>query len=123
MVNRGNAGALACSRQSPAPGSGSNSLSLSGLPSHSLASGGGSFLTVMFGQVLAYWALSSSHFSRPGSVSGLMASTGHSGSQTPQSMHSSGWMTSMLAPSSQQPTGQTATQSVYLHLMQFSVTT
>ena len=34
--------------------------------------------------------LISSHFSNPGSVSGLMASTGHSGSQTPQSMHSSG---------------------------------
>ncbi len=29
----------------------------------------------------------------------LIASTGHSGSQTPQSMHSSGWMTSMFSPS------------------------
>ena len=34
-----------------------------------------------------------------GSLSALMASTGHSGSQTPQSMHSSGWMTSMFSPS------------------------
>jgi hypothetical protein len=42
--------------------------------------------------------LSSSHLSRPGSVSGLIASTGHSGTQTPQSMHSSGWMTSMFSP-------------------------
>ncbi|MGC2131634.1 MAG: hypothetical protein WA661_00090, partial [Xanthobacteraceae bacterium] len=25
--------------------------------------------------------------------------TGHSGTQTPQSMHSSGWMTSMFSPS------------------------
>ena len=32
-------------------------------------------------------------------LSGLIASTGHSGSQTPQSMHSSGWMTSMFSPS------------------------
>ena len=38
----------------------------------------------------AYSALIPSHFSRPGSVSGLIASAGHSGSQTPQSMHSSG---------------------------------
>ena len=40
-----------------------------------------------------------SHFSSPGSVSGLIASTGHSGTQTPQSMHSSRWMTSMFSPS------------------------
>ena len=32
-------------------------------------------------------------------VSGLIASTGHSGTHTPQSMHSSGWMTSMFSPS------------------------
>jgi hypothetical protein len=49
-------------------------------------------LTVIFGQAFAYSAFSDSHFSTPGSVSGLIASTGHSGSQTPQSMHSSGWM-------------------------------
>jgi hypothetical protein len=35
----------------------------------------------------------------PGSVSGLIASIGHSGSHTPQSMHSSGWITSMFSPS------------------------
>ena len=68
-------------------------------PSHSLASAGGSFLAVIFGHDLAYSALTVSHFSTPGSVSGLIASTGHSGSQTPQSMHSSGWMTSMFSPS------------------------
>jgi hypothetical protein len=33
------------------------------------------------------------------SVSALIASYGHSGSQTPQSMHSSGWITSMFSPS------------------------
>lgn len=40
-----------------------------------------------------------------------------------QSMHSSGSMTSILGPSRKQSTGQTSTQSVYLHRMQFSVTT
>src|SRR5215207_2969572 len=79
--------------QSPWPGLGEKYFSLSGLPSNSLASSGGSRLTVMLGQVLAYSALRPSHFSSPGSVSGLMASTGHSGSHTPQSIHSSGWMT------------------------------
>src|SRR5215471_1701616 len=86
-------------RQSPAPGFGEKYWSLSGFPSHSLESGGGAFLTVMFGQILAYSAFSDSHFSSPGSLSALMASTGHSGSHTPQSMHSSGWMTSMFSPS------------------------
>jgi len=42
---------------------------------------------------------------------------------TAQSMHSSGSMTSMFGPSRKQSTGQTSTQSVYLHLMQDSVTT
>src|SRR6266446_9559860 len=60
---------------------------------------GGAFLTVIFGQIFAYSAFSDSHFSSPGSVSALMASTGHSGSQTPQSMHSSGWITSIFSPS------------------------
>src|SRR5215510_9038776 len=86
-------------RQSPTPGFGEKYWSLSGFPSHSLESGGGAFLSVIFGQILAYSAFSDSHFSSPGSLSALMASTGHSGSQTPQSMHSSGWMTSMFSPS------------------------
>jgi hypothetical protein len=43
--------------------------------------------------------------------------------QTAQSMHSSGSITSMFGPSWKQSTGQTSTQSVYLHLMQLSVTT
>src|SRR5262249_34451226 len=86
-------------RQSPAPGFGEKYWSLSGFPYHSFESGGGGFLCLKFGQILAYSAFSYSHFSSPGSLSALMASTGHSGSQTPQSMHSSGWMTSMFSPS------------------------
>src|SRR5262249_22562051 len=85
--------------QSPEPGFFEKYWSLSALPSHSFQSGGGAFLTFIFGQIFAYSALSDSHFSSPGSLSALMASTGHSGSHTPQSMHSSGWMTSMFSPS------------------------
>src|SRR5471030_1032666 len=86
--------------QSPAPGSGEKYFSnLPSMPSKSLASAGASFFWVIFGQLLAYSVLTSSHFSNPGSVSGLIASAGHSGSHTPQSMHSSGWITSMLSPS------------------------
>src|SRR4051794_2454479 len=86
--------------QSPVPGAGEKYFSnLPSMPSKSLASVGASFFWVMLGQLLAYSVFTSSHFSRPGSVSGLMASAGHSGSHTPQSMHSSGWMTSMLSPS------------------------
>ena len=40
-------------------------------------------MIVIFGQIFAYSAFSDSHFSSPGSVSGLIASTGHSGSHTP----------------------------------------
>src|SRR5262249_44817841 len=109
--------------QSPVPGFEEKYCSFPDTPSHCLASAGGSFFTVMLGQVLAYSALIPSHFSRPGSVSGLIASTGHSGSQTPQSMHSSGWMTSMFSSSYKQSTGQTSTQSISLHLIQDSLTT
>src|SRR5215469_14678789 len=48
---------------------------------------------------------------------------GHSGSQSVQSMHSSGSIARKLGPSWNASTGQTSTQSVYLHLMQLSVTT
>src|ERR1700744_3389210 len=86
--------------QSPVPGSGEKYFSnLPSTPSNSLASAGESFFWVIFGQALANSELTSSHFSRAGSVSGLIASAGHSGSHTPQSMHSSGWMTSMFSPS------------------------
>src|ERR1700735_4115185 len=52
-----------------------------------------------------------------------MASTGHSGSHNVQSMHSSRSITRKFGPSWKQSTGQTSTQSMYLHLMQLSVTT
>src|SRR5258707_11233932 len=55
-------------RQSPAPGFGEKYWSLPGFPSHSLESGGGAFLTVIFGQIFAYSAFSDSHFSSPGSL-------------------------------------------------------
>ena len=46
------------------------------------------------------------------SASKKMASTGHSGTQTPQSMQSSGLMTSMFRPARKASVGQTSTQSV-----------
>jgi hypothetical protein len=52
-------------------------------PSTFLASAGGSVFSVMFGHDFEYSAFSSCYFSRPGSVSGLIASAGHSGSHTP----------------------------------------
>src|SRR3954462_14470532 len=57
-----------------------------------------------------------SHFSGTAS-SGVIASTGHSGSHAPQSMHSSGSMTSMRAPSWMQSTGQTSMQDLSLTSM------
>src|SRR6185437_16170874 len=81
-------------------GLGLNSFSnLSGTPFHASASSGGGPLRVIFGQAEAYWRFISTHFSAAGSLSGTIASAGHSGSQTPQSMHSSGWITSMFSPS------------------------
>src|SRR6059058_3185168 len=52
--------------------------------------------------------MNGSHFSGVAS-SGKIASTGHSGSQAPQSMHSSGSMTRMRSASWMQSTGQTST--------------
>src|SRR5260370_20578957 len=56
-----------CPPQSPAPGFGEKYWSLSGLPSHSLESGGGAFLVIIFGQIFAYSAFSNSHFASRGS--------------------------------------------------------
>src|SRR3954470_15289120 len=53
--------------------------------------------------------------------SGKIASTGHSGSQAPQSMHSSGSITSMCSTSWMQSTGQTSTQERSFVSMQGSV--
>src|SRR6201997_5744745 len=59
--------------QSPAPAFGEKYFSnLPSTPSKSLASAGDSFFWVIFGHVLAYSLFTSSHFSSPGSVSGLM---------------------------------------------------
>src|SRR3954464_10328124 len=60
-----------------------------------------------------------SHLSGSAS-SGKIASTGHSGSQAPQSMHSSGSMTRMRSASWMQPTGQTSTHERSLMSMQGS---
>src|ERR1700751_4682211 len=46
--------------------------------------------------------------------SGKIASTGHSGSQAPQSMHSSGSMTRIRSASWMQSTGQTSTHDLSL---------
>src|SRR6266436_2686906 len=60
-----------------------------------------------------------SHLSGSAS-SGKIASTGHSGSQAPQSMHSSGSITRIRPASWMQSTGQTSTQDLSLMSMQGS---
>src|SRR5258708_9433618 len=92
---------------------------------HWSASGGAGLRSTMGFQTLESSALSAmnSFWSAGTSSSAKIASTGHSATQSVQSMHSSGSMTRMFGPSRQQSTGQTSTQSVYLHLMQDSVTT
>src|SRR5437764_11209183 len=60
-----------------------------------------------------------SHFSGSAS-SGKIASTGHSGSQAPQSMHSSGSITRIRSASWMQSTGQTSTHDLSLMSMQGS---
>ena len=77
--------------QSPSPGSGLKCFSyLPGASTNSSASAGGSRLRVMFGQIAAKRLFNSSQGVASASVSGRIALTGHSGSHTPQSMHSSG---------------------------------
>src|SRR4051812_11825628 len=79
----------------------------------------------MTGQFFDSSALSFVNCSWPAGTSSseTIASTGHSGSHSVQSMHSSGSITSIFGPSWKQSTGHTSTQSVYLHLIQASVTT
>src|SRR3954447_18602518 len=60
-----------------------------------------------------------SHLSGSAS-SGKIASTGHSGSHAPQSMHSSGSMTRIRSASWMQSTGQTSTHDLSLMSMQGS---
>ena len=92
---------------------------------HSSASGGPGLRSMIGVQPLASSAFSAmnSRWESGTSSSAKIASTGHSATHKVQSMHSSGSMTSMFGPSRKQSTGQTSTQSVYLHLMQVSVTT
>src|SRR6185503_20718504 len=92
---------------------------------HASASGGPGFLSMSGFHPAASSLLRGiqSRWSSGTSSSAKMASTGHSGTHRVQSMHSSGSMTSMFGPSRKQSTGHTSTQSVYLHLMQLSVTT
>src|SRR5882757_9124130 len=86
--------------QSPDPGFGEKcAANLPAIPSKSFASAGGSRFAVTFGHCSEKFALSSNQVSSPSSESGLIASAGHSGSQTPQSMHSVGLMTTMFSPS------------------------
>src|SRR5699024_8014 len=99
--------------------------SLSGLPFHSSASGKGSLDRLIMpntGDSSAFKSMKWS-WSSGTSSSAKIALAGHSGMHTAQSMHSSGSITKKLGPSRKQSTGQTSTQLVYLHLMQFSVTT
>src|SRR5947209_4287590 len=63
--------------------------------------------------------MNGSHLSGSAS-SGKIASTGHSGSHAPQSMHSSGSMMRMRSASWMQSTGQTSTQERSLMSMQGS---
>src|SRR5437773_8069149 len=63
--------------------------------------------------------MNGSHLSGRAS-SGKIASTGHSGSQAPQSMHSSGSITRMRSNSWMQSTGQTSTHERSLMSMQGS---
>src|SRR5258706_12099507 len=91
----------------------------------SSASGGAGLRSTMGFHTLESSALSAvKSFCAAGtSSSAKIASTGHSATQSVQSMHSSGSMTSMFGPSRKQSTGQTSTQWVYLHFTQDSVTT
>jgi hypothetical protein len=52
-----------------------------------------------------------------------MAWAGHSGSHKAQSIQAVGLITKKFGPAKNASAGHTATQSVYLHLMQLSVTT
>src|SRR5690606_33314947 len=66
--------------QSPSPGASEKYFSnLFSTPSNSAASGGGSRFSVMLGQIAEYLVLISNQWSSPVSVSGLIASAGHSG--------------------------------------------
>ena len=84
----------------PLPGLSLNCFAnLSGTPFQASASAGAVPLRVMLGHLSEKSVFSFSQRSARLSESGMIAFGGHYGSHTPQSMHSSGWMTSMLSPS------------------------
>src|SRR5690242_2934281 len=95
------------------------------MPSHKSAPSIAGILLAMTGHSLASSALMARKHSCPAgtSISGKIAFTGHSATHKVQSMHSSGSITRKFGPSWKQSTGHTSTQSVYLQLMQLSVTT
>src|SRR5712691_1239148 len=73
-------------------------------------------------RIAALIAVNSCHLSGTASA-GVIASTGHSGSHAPQSMHSSGSMTSIRAVSMMQSTGQTSMHVLSLMSMHGSAIT
>ena len=74
----------------PLPGLGLKCFSnLFSTPFHWSLSSGGVPILFMFGQDSAYFLFISIHSFEDSSESSVIASAGHSGSQTPQSMHSS----------------------------------
>src|SRR4051812_2003540 len=92
---------------------------------HSSASGGAGLRSMSgchFAESSRFFAMNSCCASGTSS-SAKIASTGHSGTHSVQPVPSSGTDKGNLGPSRKQSTGQTSTQSVYLHLMQDSVTT
>jgi hypothetical protein len=83
---------------------------------------GGSFLTVMLGQSLRIFGVDPKPLLQARRGIRLDRVDRHSGSQTPQSMHSSGWNDKhVLTLRRKQSTGQTVDAVVYLHFMQLFV--
>ena len=84
----------------------------------------GSLRCVITGSFFAFSALIATYFACWGGSSFMskIAFTGHSGTHAPQSMHSSGSIHNASTSSWKQSTGQTVTQTVFLHPIQGSVT-
>src|SRR5438105_4001525 len=102
-----------------------SSCRLSVREAQSSASGSGSRDCVIKGQLAESCVFSARYSACSGrrSFSSTIASTGHSGMHTPQSMQTAGSITRKFGPSWKHSTGHTATQSVYLQQMHASVTT
>src|SRR5262249_46502216 len=121
----GASGRFFFSPRHPAPGASERRCRFGATPFHTCASAGGSFFSVMFGHRGASRAFSSTysaHFAGT-SLSAKIAPLGHAGAHSPQSMQVSGLMARKFSPSWKASTGHSQTQSMYLHLTQFSVTT